>query len=217
MCLAIAPVSRERSGRLQRLWRPLSASPLRLLAVGAALHGVILIALGASGRLPDGPDAPGVQIATYYGIAGSVLLGFLLTWLPSRFRREAVHYAVYTTIWFLMITGMALLEAGLWQGRGWHAAGAMVLLLAWVVALRALYWIVLWVWGQAGRLLGGLLLLLVAGAAGLPLQVLAVLTDSPLLQRYPHGAISLTVGLLVLAALGYLAWHREAEPARTAG
>lgn len=218
MCLAIAPVNRERPGRVQRWWRPLASSPLRLLAFGAVLHILVIAGLGAGGRLPGGSGAPGLSFILSYGIAGPVLLGFLLTWLPARFRREPVHYATYTTIWFLLLTGLALLEAGWWLGRGWHVAGALLLLLAWVLALRALHWTVLWVWGPPGRALRLLLVSLCAGATGIPVYAGAVLSGSPLLQRYPHGAVWLVIALGIPAVLWYLARHRMAgKPVSRAG
>jgi hypothetical protein len=63
MCLAIAPVAPERPGRLQRIWRPFSANPLRLLALGAL----------AGDRVFSYPSGPVSLVLT--GAAAATVIG----------------------------------------------------------------------------------------------------------------------------------------------
>lgn len=158
MCFAIAPEQRSSRGRLACAWWRVAHSPFRLLLLGTLMQGLLLVVVAASSAAESTPPViPAIQFILVYGIAGSLIFGTLLNWLPEWFNRSPVEYGWYAITNVLMIAGAAFVVTGLYRGGHWVLAGAACYLLAWLVALRALWWVIVWLRGAAGRI-GKLLL-----------------------------------------------------------
>jgi len=211
MCFAIAPENQVRNSRIYHHWMRVASSPLRLLSFGAAIHVLILAALRVYDLLPDTSlSTNALQFVLLYGVAGSLFLGLLLTWLPAHFNRQPVHYAVYVMIYFLMFIGMGLIDIGMYGGRGWMIAGTVCILPAWMIALRAIWWTAIWVWGPAGRVTRLMMFGFVAAVAGIPLFAAGILLESSMLLH-----MLIVLEFLVLNAMAVASVHVFAHNRRT--
>ena len=119
---------------------------MRLLSFCALIHALILGALFlnelAAGRVPD--------LAAYlsglsYGILALLAFGHLLTWLPKKYSQSPIHYGRYNSIYLLMMTGLGILEAGIFLGNSWPLIGMFLLVPAWLVALQGLRNVHIWI------------------------------------------------------------------------
>ena len=211
MCFAIAPENQSRHGRFHHHWMRVASSPLRLLGTGALVQVVFLAVFGMCDLLPETSRSAGaLQFVLIYGIVGSLILGLLLSWLALQFNRQPVHYAVYVVTCFLMFTGMWLVAVGMYAGGGWMTAGAVSVLLAWVIALRALWWIAIWVWGPSGAITRVLMSGCVTAMAGIPLFIAWIHLESSWLLY-----LLLMLELLVLNAIAVVGIFVYAHDRRT--
>jgi hypothetical protein len=166
--------------------------PLRLLGLGAAVHGLVLVVLALAG-LPPG-SGPALQFALVYGVGGLVLLGALLTYLPRWLQTASVHYGWYGGANLLGLAGLALLEVGLYQGHAWLAGGALLLLAGWLVATRALWWVYHFARPARRAVAWPLLLALSLGGLGIGLFLVGLAFD-----HAGWMAVSPAVGLFTAA------------------
>ncbi len=205
MCFAIAPEKQEPEGRLTRYWKRVAHSPLRLLSLGAIIHGVVIIFLITSAGLePVARKGPVIEFMALFGLVGSVLFGALLTWLPNWFNRSPVEYAWYALSNFLMLVGLVLLAAGLHATSAWAVGGAASYLLAWLLLLRALWWTAVWVRGTAGRVVNLLIGNLALGGLGIVVFIAGLALDHARLMLVPVELFPWLVGLPVLTGLAVL-------------
>ncbi|WJW75398.1 hypothetical protein QVG61_13050 [Thiohalobacter sp. IOR34] len=161
MCLAIGPLQPAERGPLGHLWWQLAAEPLRLLGFAAAVH---VLWLGAR-LLP--PPAGGVPHGglLLYAIGGLPLLGLAMRRLPQWSERAAIGYPAYTASFLAAFLGLGLLQIG----EPAAGSGPALLLLAWLVGLRALAAYRPWIrrrYRRSARLLLGLLFAYLLGLLG---------------------------------------------------
>lgn len=160
MCLAIAPDNRSNNGIIARVWRLVSSSPFRLLGVCALVHSLVLGGL----LLYDITAAGDTNVAAYlfgltYGIFSLLAFGYILTLLPQKYSLSPVHYGRYNTIYLFMMTGLGVLEAGIFFDSHWIFTGMLLLVPAWLIALQSVKHLHTWMnsavhqLGQALRLL----------------------------------------------------------------
>lgn len=207
MCLAIAPQPECRTGPIDRAWRRLSATPLRLLTFGAGLHAGVWAWLLAWGCLPVTEIARGVlAFSLVYGVLGAVLLGHLLTNVPKWLGRTAIHYGWYGGAYLGLLFGLALLEASLFLSAGWAAAGALLVLCAWLLGFRALGWQVVWAGGRVRRVMTAVMGSLAMGSAGIVTFVIGLAADWPWAIQLGVQVGFWLVLLPSLASLAVLGW-----------
>lgn len=86
-----------------------------------------------------------------FGLFPFFIFGFLMTTYPKWLGRPPVSPAMYLPAWSLMLSGVALLYAGLFLGRGLLLGGVAALLAGWGIALAALLQVYLQGRAKAGR------------------------------------------------------------------
>lgn len=129
MCFAIAPEQRSSRGRLACAWWRVAHSPFRLLLLGTLMQGLLLVVVAASSAAESTPPViPAIQFILVYGIAGSLIFGTLLNWLPEWFNRSPVEYGWYAITNVLMIAGAAFVVTGLYRGGALGACRSSLLL-----------------------------------------------------------------------------------------
>jgi hypothetical protein len=173
MCLAIAPNNRSNNGIIARLWRLVSSSPFRLLGVCALTHSLILGGL----LLHDITTAGNINVAAYlfglnYGIFSLLCFGYLLTSLPQKYSLSPVHYGRYNTIYLFMMTGLGVLEGGIFFDSQWIFTGMLLLVPAWLIALQSVKHLHTWMNSAVHRLGKALRLLLFFNFITLGLSIL---------------------------------------------
>jgi len=109
---------------LNRLWRIVSSTQLRLFSFCAFIHSLVL------GGLYIHNTATGAHINLHaylfgftYGILALLAYGILLTWFPKNFSLSPVHYGRYNVIYRLMMIGLGSLEVGIFFSNNWMLAG----------------------------------------------------------------------------------------------
>jgi hypothetical protein len=81
------------------------------------MQGLLLVVVAASSAAESTPPViPAIQFILVYGIAGSLIFGTLLNWLPEWFNRSPVEYGWYAITNVLMIAGAAFVVTGLYRG-----------------------------------------------------------------------------------------------------
>jgi len=180
MCLAIAPEPQPRNGPIDRIWKKLSASPLRLLSFGAGLHAVVWVSLVAGDCLPATESARWIfAFSLFYGVLGAMLLGYLMTNVPKWLGRTAVHYGWYGAAYLGLLFGLTLMEAGLFLSAGWGVAGTVLILSAWLLGFRALTWQLVWASGLVRRVMTVVMGSLAIGLAGIITFAVGLAADWP--------------------------------------
>ena len=208
MCLAIAPEPQSRNRPIDRLWKRLSATPLRLLSLGAGVHAVAWGLLLAGDYVPATPSARGIfAFSLVYGVLGALLLGYLMTNLPKWLGRNAIHYGWYGGAYLALLLGLALMEAGLFLGTGWAVVGATLVLFAWFLGFRVLAGERVWASGPMQRLTAVFTNILAIGLAAIAAFAVGLAANwPPLMQVAVHGGAWLVlmpslVGLALTARL----------------
>ena len=105
---------------------------------------------------------------------------------------------------------MGLVEIGMYAGEGWMTAGAVSVLLAWVIALRALWWIAIWIWGPSGATTRVLMSGFMMAMAGIPLFIAWIHLESSWLLH-----LLLILEFLVLNAIAVAGIFIYAHDRRT--
>lgn len=211
MCLAIAPEPQSRKGFIDRVWKKLSATPLRLLTFGAGLHAVIWASLLTGDCLSSAQSAHGIfAFSMIYGVLGAVLLGYLLTIVPKWLGRTAVHYGWYGGAYMGLLFGLTLIEAGLFLSAGWGVAGVALVLGAWLLGFRALGWQVVWASGPVRRVMTVVMGALAIGQVGMVIFAVGLAADWPRALQ-----LGVDVGLWLalmpsLASLAFMGWLKGA-------
>lgn len=188
MCIAIPPPLRQHPPPTTGWWKRLSASPARLLGVGATLQ---LLASALSSLYGSGP----ISLLSLLLALATLLLGSALQRIPERLHSLPLSYPL-TVVLFTLLTLGGLLTA---LGSGNSAiAGLTLTAWAWFLALRTLRWKLHWAHGSVPLALKILYRLLLA--LGLLLGILL-----PCLLWAPVSTSNPVAGLgLVLVLLGEL-------------
>jgi hypothetical protein len=207
MCLAtICRVDNKPKGFWGRLWQWFSHSPLRLLTLSSAIHGALLSILLLLGAMTN--HLQWLAFAIVFGIISLPLAGYLLTKFPEWFRRSGLHYGWSFATFLTGFSALLLIEIGLvTQGSGWLITGTLLLLTAWSIALRGLWWVYKWVSLEKYGAAPHLMLCLYGGVAGLTTFLIGAVLESTLLIQ-----ASLVAGLLclwVLASAGTIRLRKQ--------
>ena len=145
MCLAIGHKDYAHRGILARQWWKIAAHPLRLFVFSALFHTAVLLLLWQLGtvsyqQLGQSSSMPVLLIA----IPGGLILGVLFEKLPAILITSAIDYNVFGTSYNLTFLGILLLEISWFSSSVMSVIATGLLLLAWLMAVRALYWSQQW-------------------------------------------------------------------------
>ena len=149
MCLAIGPISHSEKSALGRLWWRIASQPHHLFAFSTVVHATIFLVLLLSNQLEFDAHIILSSIFVFYGLLGFSILGFLLSQFPVWFKTSAINYLSYAISYNFAFIGLLLIEVGLIFSGVWGFAGGLMLLLAWLLAVRAIHWS--YSWGLGSR------------------------------------------------------------------
>ena len=114
---------------------------MRLLGLGALVHGLILLILYAT--TPFSPTVS-TTLLLLLAIASLLAAGVLMEYLPRWSGRPAVHYLRYGSILLIGSTGLLWLELSLLFGNGTPVGAVIVLVIAWLLSLQTLRFHLFW-------------------------------------------------------------------------
>ncbi len=130
-------------------WEILNAAPHRPLFLAGATQLVLVLLIWTAelvGRLQPALRLPMVLSSTaahgflmLYGIFPFFILGFLFTVYPRWMGGKPLARRDYTTVFVLLAGGMLLVDAGLFIATAMVAAGLVLVLAGWGLALWNLY------------------------------------------------------------------------------
>ncbi|HEY9034045.1 MAG TPA: hypothetical protein VIN71_08920 [Pseudomonadales bacterium] len=187
-----------------RAWWGIARAPHRLLLFAASVHGLLLLLLQLAGLLAGPLALPLLSSVFFYGLAGFVLLGCLLYYLPCWLHTSSIGYGVYGSVYNLGFVGLLLLDGGLISNRSLFMVPGLVLLAsAWLFAAHALKWTFRWTLRGNGTLNRSILLLLYLVPLSLLVNTVCLLFSSCLI-----GASLLLLKdllLVTLLMLGFIA------------
>ena len=149
MCLAIGPIGSSERSAPGRLWWRIASQPHHLFLFSTVVHTTIYFSLLLSNQLAFDAHIILSSIFVFYGLMGFSLLGFLLTQFPVWFKTSAINYFSYAISYNFAFIGLLLMEAGFVLASEWSLVGGVLLLLAWLLAIRAIYWS--YSWGLGAR------------------------------------------------------------------
>ncbi len=147
MCIAIpAPGSSGPADRFRR-WKVFSAAPHRMMFFPAAVQLVLVMSFWGVELLlrllgqPLSLAVPPIWVHLFmmiYGVFPFFIFGFLMTTYPRWMRWQEIGYLRYAGAWWLLVAGMGVVWIGLLVHAVLMAAGVMLFLAGWLVALGAL-------------------------------------------------------------------------------
>lgn len=145
MCLAIGHKDYAHRGILARQWWKIAAHPPRLFVFSALFHTAVLLLLWqldavSYQQLSQSSSMPVLFIA----IPGGLILGVLFEKLPAILVTSAIDYNVFGTSYNLTFLGILLLEISWFSSSVLAVIATGLLLLAWLMAVRAFYWSQQW-------------------------------------------------------------------------
>jgi hypothetical protein len=174
MCLAIAPDQKLNNGLFSRSWRIVSSTPLRLFWFCAFIHSLVLGALFVN-NISAGVhiDSHAFTFGFSYGILALLVFGYLLAWLPKKYSLSPIHYGRYNAIYLLMMLGLGTLEAGIFFSNNLVIAGMLLFIPTWLIAIKSLSDIHIWLNRDAQNISRILMLILAINFISLALSILA--------------------------------------------
>lgn len=149
MCLAIGPICNSEKSALGRLWWRIASQPHYLFTFSTVVHATIYLILLLSNQLAFDAHIILSSIFVFYGLVGFSILGFLLTQFPVWFKTSAINYLSYAISYNFAFIGLLLIEVGLVFSYVWGLVGGLMLLMAWLLAVRAIHWS--YSWGLGSR------------------------------------------------------------------
>ena len=130
-------------------WRNFTAAPHRVMFLSGVVQGIATLLwwlIDLSGRYGMGPQwgtwtIPSIWAHSYlmiYGFFPFFIFGFLFTTYPNWMNGEKVSARYYVPAFLLMAGGVVLFYAGMIAGLSILAAGVMLMMAGWGIALYAL-------------------------------------------------------------------------------
>ncbi|MFW2372672.1 MAG: hypothetical protein ACN4GM_06080 [Gammaproteobacteria bacterium] len=145
MCLAIGHKDYAHRGILARQWWKIASNPIRLFIFSALFHSAVLLMLlqldtVSLQQLKLSSSMPVLLIA----ILGGLMLGVLFEKVPAILATSAIDYNVFGASYNLTFLGLILLEFSWFFYSFLSVVATVMLLLAWIIAVRAFYWSQQW-------------------------------------------------------------------------
>lgn len=178
MCLAIGHKDYAQRGMLARQWWKIAIHPIRLFIFSALFHSTVLLMFSqldavSYQALAQSSAMPVLLIA----IPGGLILGILFEKLPGLLVTSPINYNVFGTSYNLIFLGLLLLEISWFSHSVLSVIATGLLLLAWLIAVRAFYWSQQWAKRGPVWLLSSIMWNLYAVPALLALILLAQLSN----------------------------------------
>lgn len=212
MCLAIASNQQCSNGIINRAWRIISLTPLRLFSFCALIHFLIL------GSLFIHNATTGAYINKHayaygltYGIVALLAFGYLLTWLPKKYSLPPIHYGLYSAIYLFMMIGLGFLEAGILASNKLVLAGMLLLIPGWLMTFQCLWNIHIWINSSAQQISRVLIFLLSLNFINLSLSVLGEYISASKLTTLAISSSTLLIWPLLIAAALTLLFNAPAK------
>lgn len=144
MCLAIGPICNHEKSALGRLWWRIASQPHKLFLFSAVVHSCIYLILLLTHQISFASHTlvSGVFIA--HGLIGFSLLGFLIYQFPLWFKTSEISYASYGISYNLAFIGLLLMDTGMVFSDVWSIVGSSMLVISWLIAIKALHWSYFW-------------------------------------------------------------------------
>jgi len=208
MCLAIAPNTQRSNHLPARLWRKLAASPFRLYAFGAVLHGLIGLAILITATVTSlTVNSHALMSGFVYGVLALLVFGFLMSWIPGKYSLSPVHYGRYNSAYLFIMVSLFLLEASsvnhssAIRAYQLSEAGILLLIPGWLIVLQGLWDLHSWLRSNIALFSRALLLMLVVNATLLCLTGLDRMIPFPVSEIMPFISILLIWPIILAATL----------------